>query len=157
MQINIRYAKLEDYEGVCRLFAEGDDFHRQALPHLFREASPARTEDFFKGYIGNARAHILVAESGMQLLGLIEFHVVVKPEHLIMFPRTYVFVDSLTVQQQARRHGVGQALMAAVHEWARDHDLAEIELNVHEFNQSAIAFYTKLGYATISRRMMKRI
>lgn len=58
MQIKIRSARLEDHRAVCRLFAEGDDFHRQALPHLFREANPARTEDFFKNYIGNERAHI---------------------------------------------------------------------------------------------------
>lgn len=153
MQINIRHARREDYEAVCRLFAEGDGFHRQALPHLFRAAIPVRTEDFFKGYLDNDRAHIFVAESGAQLLGLVEFHVVVKPERPITFLRTYVFVDSLAVQQQARRHGVGQALMTAVHEWAHERGLSEIELNVHEFNQSAIKFYAKLGYTTISRGM----
>ena len=54
MQINIRHARLEDYEAACLLFAEGDDFHRQALPHLFRQATPVRTEDFFKDYIDNS-------------------------------------------------------------------------------------------------------
>jgi len=157
MQLSIRPTTLEDYEAVCRLFEEGDDFHRQALPGLFRQALPARTYEFFKSYLNNDQAHLWVADTSTHLIGLVEFHVVVIPDRPNTFPRTFIFVDSLIVQESARRQGVGQALMEKVRDWTQEHGLSKIELNVHEFNQGAIEFYQKLGYATISRRMNKRV
>jgi ribosomal protein S18 acetylase RimI-like enzyme len=46
--------------------------------------------------------------------------------------------------------------MAHAQRWATERGLREIELNVWEFNQSAIAFYEALGYVT-ERRKMRRI
>jgi ribosomal protein S18 acetylase RimI-like enzyme len=35
--------------------------------------------------------------------------------------------------------------------------LAEVELTVWEFNEDAIAFYEKLGYTTILKRLWKAL
>jgi ribosomal protein S18 acetylase RimI-like enzyme len=70
-------------------------------------------------------------------------------------PRRQAFVDSLAVKQEFRRRGVGRALMDHAHRWAIAKGAADIDLNVFEFNQPAIAFYQALGYETSRRRMVK--
>ncbi|OQA95517.1 MAG: Acetyltransferase (GNAT) family protein [Chloroflexi bacterium ADurb.Bin222] len=48
-------------------------------------------------------------------------------------------------------------LMGTVYEWALTKGASSIELNVYEFNKAAIAFYEKLGYETLSRKMSKAL
>jgi ribosomal protein S18 acetylase RimI-like enzyme len=45
--------------------------------------------------------------------------------------------------------------MDKVQEWALAKGATSIELNVYEFNETAISFYESLGYQTFSRRMNK--
>jgi diamine N-acetyltransferase len=45
--------------------------------------------------------------------------------------------------------------MDKVHEWAIAKGATAIELNVYEFNKTAISFYQRLGYETLSRKMSK--
>jgi len=45
--------------------------------------------------------------------------------------------------------------MDTVHKWAIAKGATAIELNVYEFNKTAIAFYEALDYETLSRRMSK--
>ncbi len=72
-------------------------------------------------------------------------------------PRRRAFVDSLAVGQEFRRHGIGRALMDQAHAWAIAKGAADVELNVYEFNQPALAFYQALGYETSTRRMVRSL
>jgi GNAT superfamily N-acetyltransferase len=47
--------------------------------------------------------------------------------------------------------------MYKAEEWAVRLGVSEVELNVYEFNQVAQAFYERLGYATCSRKMSKKL
>lgn len=53
-------------------------------------------------------------------------------------------VERVAVLSEARRCGVGRALMAAVEDWALSRGLDAVALNAQE---SAIPFYRSLGYA----------
>ena len=53
-------------------------------------------------------------------------------------------VERVAVLPEARRCGVGRALMAAVEDWALSRGLDAVALNAQE---SAIPFYRTLGYA----------
>jgi RimJ/RimL family protein N-acetyltransferase len=52
----------------------------------------------------------------------------------------------LMVAQEARRQGVGRALMAAAEDWARVVGVLKIELHVFPYNEAALALYEELGY-----------
>jgi predicted GNAT family N-acyltransferase len=56
-------------------------------------------------------------------------------------------VGRLAVLAEARRGGVGRALMERLHESARDHGLTSVWCHAQT---SAVAFYSRLGYRVIS-------
>ena len=154
MDYMIRQATQADYSDLCALFAEADTYHSQAAPHVFRPASgPARTPEYIADILANENSRLFVAESEGQVMGLVQVDLREAPDHPIMTPRRYAKVDSLIVGKEFRRSGIGQSLMKRVHQWACERGVHEVELNVWEFNQGAIALYEKLGYKTAARRM----
>ncbi len=154
MDYSIRQATQADYSSLCKLFAEADAYHSQAVPHVFRPANgPARTPEYIADILGNETSRLFVAEHEGQVMGLVHVDIREAPDHPIMTPRRYAKVDDLVVGKDFRRFGIGQSLMNTVHQWARERGVHEIELNVWEFNQGAIALYEKLGYKTAARRM----
>ncbi len=154
VSIRLRPVVQDNYEAVCQIFAEGDAFHSRGRPDLFRPATPSRSCEFFESYLNTDERQLWVAENENEIIGLVEWHVVIRPEQPTMFARRFAMVDSLLVTESMQRQGIGTALMKAVHNWAREREIIEIELNVHEFNQGAITFYESLGYSTASRRML---
>ena len=51
------------------------------------------------------------------------------------------------------RRGVAGLLIADASRWAAARGLTDLELNVHEFNAAARAFYEAAGFTTARRRM----
>jgi RimJ/RimL family protein N-acetyltransferase len=52
----------------------------------------------------------------------------------------------LMVAQDARRQGVGRALLEAAVEWAREAGVRKLELHVFPWNEAAIALYDSFGF-----------
>jgi diamine N-acetyltransferase len=158
MHFTIREATLEDYEGLSEVYSEGDAFHSDALPHLFRRTErPSRSAEYIAAVIASEESALFVAESEGRIVGVIHAEVRQAPDFPLLVPRRYVHVDDLAVSESSRRQGVGQALMERTQEWAAGKGLTEIELHVWEFNSGAIAFYEQLGYQTTGRRMWRAL
>jgi ribosomal protein S18 acetylase RimI-like enzyme len=66
-------------------------------------------------------------------------------------------VADLAVIADARRMGVGTALMEAGEAWARDRGLPALSLDVWSTNRRALAFYRRLGYSAESSCLSKRL
>ena len=66
-------------------------------------------------------------------------------------------VADLAVVADARRIGVGTALMEAGEAWAREHELPALSLDVWSSNTRALAFYRRLGYFAESLCLFKRV
>lgn len=52
----------------------------------------------------------------------------------------------LMVAKDARRQGVGRALLEAAAEWARDASIRKLELHVFPWNEPAIQLYEQFGF-----------
>ena len=61
-------------------------------------------------------------------------------------------LETLVVDKDARRQGVGKALCEAVAVWSRQHAAAGLELEVRTGNEAAIALYNSLGFEITGRR-----
>ncbi len=158
MDVSIRQATANDFEALCELFEDVEALHREALPHVFRKPEG-------RGWIQEAVATaatgddavIFVAESAGRAVGLVHASIGYAPDLPIVVPRRYVMIHDLVVGKDFRRAGIGRALVERVHEWALARDVAEVELNVWEFNKPALALYEEMGYETVRRRMSKRL
>jgi ribosomal protein S18 acetylase RimI-like enzyme len=152
----IRVARRDDYAGLCAVIRELDAFHADALPRFFRPFDePARSLQWFMDALENPESLLLVAEHEGMIVGFLSALVRQNPDLPMFVPRRWLAVDNVAVLNAYRRRGIGRALMQQAHTWAKDHHLAAIELTVWEFNEEALAFYEKLGYTTILRRLWK--
>ena len=60
--------------------------------------------------------------------------------------RDAAYLISMWVAPEARRHGIGSALIDAIVEWARAQGFKRLLLDVGEANAPAIALYTHKGF-----------
>ena len=156
MKFHIREASQKDYKGISEVFEEVDSLHRKALPHIFREPDrPARTEEFISSVISDENATLFVAETNSQIIGLVQVVIRKTPPIPIMVPRRYAVLENLGVRDGYRHLGVGASLLERARQWALGKEVSQIESNVWEFNEEAIAFYEKQGYTT-ARRWISR-
>ena len=64
-------------------------------------------------------------------------------------------VADLAVADEARKMGVGSALMRAAEAWARKRGFAVLSLDVWSTNERALAFYRRMGYRAESLCLIK--
>jgi ribosomal protein S18 acetylase RimI-like enzyme len=154
VEMIIREATARDYDGLCAIISEVDKLHRDNLPWMFQEPDgPARDRDFILGSIADEAVSIFVAETEGQLVGFVHILVREALDIPIFVPRRYAVVDNLAVKEEFRQKGIGRALMNEAHDWAVAKGADTVKLNVYEFNESALAFYRRLGYKSVSRKM----
>jgi ribosomal protein S18 acetylase RimI-like enzyme len=158
MAVTIRRATAQDYEAVCEIIEQVDALHREALPHIFRESGgPVRERVYMLDLLADEDHGLFVVEVERQVVGFLHVTVRDAPPIPILVPRRVAVVDNIAVKEAHRRAGLGRALMSRAEQWAQAKGAVEVELNVYEFNETAIAFYERLGYQAFSRRMGKRL
>ena len=88
----------------------------------------------------SSHAAVLVAEADDRIVGRLSIS---RDPH----PASRHVADvGLMVAQDARRTGVGRALMQGAEEWARAVGVTKIELHVFPYNTAALALYDDLGF-----------
>lgn len=158
MGISVRKATADDYNTLCELFDELDALHRDNLPNLFQKPSgPVREQAYYLELIADENVGLFVAEAGEKLVGFVNAIVKDTPAIPVFVPRCYAVVDGIVVKSGFQNQGIGSMLMDKVQEWAIAKGATSIELNVYEFNQTAIFFYERLGYRTLSRKLSKEL
>jgi ribosomal protein S18 acetylase RimI-like enzyme len=125
----------------------GHDVHLEAEPEIYREPRREDVVRWFEERLADDATEIYVAAQDGEPVGYVVSKIEHRPAHPFSHARSRVHVDQLAVAPQARRHGHGRALMAAVHERARAHGVSSVELGVRAFNSAALRFYEALGYA----------
>jgi diamine N-acetyltransferase len=152
----LRPADALDYLPLLELFDEIDELHRIQLPHLFQNpGGPAREQEYFQGILNDGNAAIFVIERDTELVGFVHVFIKDTPPIPIMVPRRYGVIDTLMVRSGYKHQGLGRLLVKRAEDWSKAKGVSSVVLSVYEFNQSAITFYEKAGYQTLSRRMSK--
>jgi len=155
-EFTIRQATAGDYDALCAIIDEVDTLHRDRMPHIFQKPpGPVRDKEYILGLLADDNVGLFVAEAEGQVAGFVHILVRDTPPWPVLVPRRLAFVDSLAVGQEFQRRGIGRALMDRAHLWAIAKGAVDVELNVFEFNQPALAFYRALGYETSTRRMVR--
>ena len=126
----VRPMKLEDVPQVALI-------ERECFPH------PWPPSEFARGLSDHSSTHYLVAcaESG-EIVGYGGVRSVLDEAH----------ITTIGVQQSVRRRGIGELLLDALLEHARQHNARSVTLEVRASNLAAQALYQKYGFATVGLR-----
>ncbi len=75
----------------------------------------------------------------------------------IMAPRRVAHLDTVVVAPEHRGSGAGVALVNACMAWAAERGATDFDLEVYEFNTSAIELYRRLGFEVRKRTMARSL
>lgn len=157
MEIIIREATLADEAGLALLYTEIDGLHHEALPQVFRgHEEVARPSTFLADRLADETMGLFVAEVDGRLAGMILLKIR-SDEHPLKYTQHYLHISTLIVTADFHGQGVAQLLLDTAVAFAKEHNLAQLRLNVYGFNQRAIAFYEKEGFTTLTRNMWKEL
>jgi aminoglycoside 6'-N-acetyltransferase I len=98
--------------------------------------------------------HVLVAERGSEIVGMIELSLRSLADGCVSSPVPYI--EGWFVAQQARRQGVGAALIRAAENWARSQGFTEIASDALLENHVSESAHKSLGYEEVCRSILFR-
>jgi ribosomal protein S18 acetylase RimI-like enzyme len=102
-----------------------------------------------------AQSHvILIAREGGRRVGFLLL-LDALPDEVSLSPQA--FVAYMAVEPDARRRGIGRALLNAAEELARERGLPTMAMMVTESNDPALRLYSSAGYRTERRLLCKSL
>ena len=136
-ELSIRRALESDYAAVRSL--------ADALAAHIEEPPPPLTLDRYVAFHirEHAPVHLFVAQLEDRVVGMIAWILT----HELYSARAGMYISDIAVHADARRQGVGSALMTKAKEWAADHGVTRLGWDVWKHNTSAMQFYARLGAA----------
>jgi ribosomal protein S18 acetylase RimI-like enzyme len=156
--VRVRPATVEDYPRAHDVIVATFDFHQQAACEQFRATdSPAPTRNMIEELLRDDQGAWFLAEADEQILGFVTVRLRPAAHEPYLVPELRASVDSLGILPAWQRRGIGQRLMAAVEQWAREHGARRILLSVWAFNAGALGFYDTLGYTTFTHNLWKAL
>jgi shikimate dehydrogenase len=154
--VNVRHAAPPDSSDILHLWDSLHRQHRHALPEIIGEAAgPDPTMVLMLDSLAQRGQAIFVAEVDGGVRGMAHVMIRTAPEHPLLVPRTYAVLTDVAVDPAVRHHGVGEALVEAAEDWAREHDVHQFEAEVYSFNEEALRFFEEIGYEVVSRIVFK--
>lgn len=155
MTLAIRPARPEDYEALCALFDELDEFHRRGRPDFFRPFDgPPRPREQVERWCSGPGSAVLVAEAQGEVIGLAVLLQRVPSGFPGAVPREVIELDNLVVRGDWRSRRVGRHLLEAVLDWSRVQGASHVEVAVHAFNRDARRFYERFGFSASIDRLV---
>jgi ribosomal protein S18 acetylase RimI-like enzyme len=155
MKVSVRMARADDLDNLARLLDEVVLLHHDEDPTQFLGPEAAAHNRYLEERFQDPDAAIFVAEDKAAPAGVAV--TVIRESPPFLNPNKFVLLENLAVTTKFRRAGVGRKLVDAAMLWARARDMKELDLNVYEFNHTAIQFYEALGFRTVSRRMKRAL
>ncbi len=154
MEYTIRKAKKKDVEDIIRLLKQIAQLHHDKRPEIFKDNANKYTQELMHFKIKKTDEYIAVAvDERDKVIGYIFCMFETKKDHLVLQNRKILYIDDFCVDEDKRGTGIGSLLFDHACQYAKNTECEAIELNVWEFNESALIFYEKHGLSTKYRRM----
>ncbi|MEI4770865.1 GNAT family N-acetyltransferase [Psychrobacillus sp. FJAT-51614] len=153
MKLSIEIANLSDLNEINAIVKAGHDDHAEALPHIFKKVEAVMPESYYKELLMDANCAVLIAKEKEEIIGFAVMELHVSPSFESMVQRKFAYMNDLGIKRNSQRKGIGKALFEACVEWSKNKGATSLDLNVWEFNQTAISFYENFEMKNLSRKM----
>lgn len=149
----VRFARKEDYEAINALRAPVCALHSNGYPALFKPVFAKDHQERVLKMMEDPEQDVLVEEENGQLLGFAMAEYIKREETNSIYAVHEAHIVEIGVDETSQGKGIGTALIQAVKDAAKVRGCRSVQLDVWEFNKSALRFYEKLGFVTLRRKM----
>lgn len=149
----VRFASKEDYEAINALRAPVCALHSNGYPALFKPVFAKDHQERVLKMMEDPEQDVLVEEENGQLLGFVMVEYIKREETNNIYAVHEAHIVEIGVDETSQGKGIGTALIQAVKDAAKVRGCRSVQLDVWEFNKSALRFYEKLGFVTLRRKM----
>ncbi len=114
--------------------------------HIYQQLHPGLTEDVFLSRLKDAAVdgyRLFYAYEDDVIVGLVGFKI-----HTLLYRGRAVHIDSLVVDKDSRRNGLGKQLLAIAEVFGKADGASEAYLETGHKRAEANAFYPRVGYTT---------
>lgn len=154
MEIRIRKAEPKDAEKIAEMLIGIGALHHNGRPDIYKDNLQKYNEKDIIEILKCEDSPIFVAaDEDDNVAGYAFCQLKTVEENKAFVGRRFLYIDDFCVDEKYRKQHIGQTLLKAVTDEAKKMNVASIELNVWEFNESAIKFYEKCGFTTQKREM----
>ena len=140
----IRLANEQDIPGLLGLLRQVGQVHHEIRPDIFRSGALKYSAEDLGQLLRDDNRPVFAAVEDDQVLGYC-FCIRRSFGDSVMTHRREIYIDDLCVDETCRGRGIATALYRHVCAWAREEGCAFLTLNVWNGNDSAMAFYEKMG------------
>lgn len=156
MTVTIRPAVAADAAWVSYLNADVQALHAAALPFRFKPPgpdsfSPAEAE----AVIAGPNNLVFLAEADAVPVGYAYAEIIRQVETRHRHPVETVYLHHISVRPQARRYGIGTALVRAIRAAGKERGIPLMTLDVWTFNAAARAFFAREGFVPYTERLWR--
>ena len=146
MSLTVRFAREGDEETIASLLVDIHTLHAKGRPDLFGKGHAKFDAEAVRRMFHSDDQPFFVADDGEGVVGY-AICKKIRNQNPVQGDYTTLYLDDLNVDERARRQGVGSALLDACRAYAKASGCYNLTLNVWAFNEGAIAFYQKNGFA----------
>ncbi len=142
----IRRAEEKDIDRLLYILSQVLEVHAKIRPDLFISGTTKYSEDELKEIVRDDKRPIYVYVDDSDMTLGYAFCIIKEPVFTsTMHPKTCMFIDDLCVDEAYRGQKIATRLFDFVKEEAKRIGCYEVTLNVWEGNDSARAFYDRMG------------
>ena len=149
----VRFAQEKDLDRINELRKQVNDIHVEGRPDIFKAGFGTELRHHAQVLMNGENSDIIVAERDGIICGMACVDYVNKPETAYGNARCFYHVQEIAVDANHRWQGVAKELFEFMIVDAKKRELGKIELDVWEFNDSAIEFYQAVGFRQTRRWM----
>ena len=151
--MEIRFARENELDRVNELRKQVNELHVEGKPDVFKPGFGDELRDFIYTIWEDPEQEIVVADADGIICGFAVIHHIYKAENPFMHERDFIDIDEFCVDEGYRRQGVASAMITFIKNYTKEKGFKRLELNMWEFNQSALEFYENAGFKTFRRYM----
>ena len=153
MDFIIRRAQPQDAPDLERLLQQILNLHQAARPEVFKPGAQKYSLEQILELIENEQNPVFVALVSGQVAAYAICKHISYENHAVFKPHKKLYLDDFCVDETRRGLGIGTKLFDFLKGYTKEQGYAYLELNVWEFNQNAVDFYTKARLRTGKRLM----
>lgn len=152
--LTIRKAKPSDLPEVVELWKELMDFHKDIDPlFTLSKDGPDNFLIWVEKQMELEDAELIIADVSGKIVGYTKIEISNYPP--VFEKKRYGMISDVSVAEEYRRQGIGQALFDKSNEWFEGKGISRIELRVSYVNPVARGFWERMGFKPYMITMYK--